>query len=175
MLRSMPGPELFLFASTQSSLCCLVVLPCLDVQIVWIGICLCLSDKETVCCPVPCCVCLASLVSAWMVLGFGHSLQLGCTALHAALHFTALIFLCWPVVSLAVTGIPAPSVSAPASRLSNLLCVSLGLTEASVATCSDLCFAAHISDLFSSSNTLSYQLISYTYLKLVESITTALQ
>lgn len=100
-----------------------------------ISISLCLSNKETVCCPVPCCVCLDSLVSVWMVLG---CLQLGYTVVHAALHFTVLIYLCWPVVSLAMRVIRAPYCSSLLVYHSvdsvTYSCVSVGLTKASVIT-----------------------------------------
>ena len=74
-----------------------------------ISSCLFLPNKETVCCPVPCCVCLDTSESVWMVLGSGHSLQLGCISCCSA--FSQPIFLGWSVVS--VTGILEPRFSAP--------------------------------------------------------------
>lgn len=139
------------FASNLSTPRCLVYL---IMKYGWCSICPSLSNKETVCCLVPCCVCLASF-----------SIRLDAAGLQPQPAVWLYCITCWfafynlgpSLQACSVSGchmycISALSYSAPLSQLSNLLCVFSDRFP-------DLWITAQISELFSGSNTLSRQFI----------------
>lgn len=112
------------FASYLSTPCCLVYL---IMKYGWRSIHPSLSNKETVCCPVPCCVCLASF-----------SIRLDAAGLQPQSAVWLYCITCWfefynlgpSLLACSVSGchmycVSALSCSAPFSQLSILLCVFL--------------------------------------------------